>query len=68
MYILRQQDVAVSQMARIMVARKYPKLRVETIPNANHFLHQDAPDATNVLLRNFLESASNYTVKKVLTK
>lgn len=58
MFILGQKDTQISHAVFIMVAKEYPKLRVEVIPNANHFVHQDAPFATNKLIREFLSTKS----------
>ncbi|XP_031628443.1 epoxide hydrolase 3-like [Contarinia nasturtii] len=66
MFILGQRDPYISHAAIIMMANKYQKLRVEVIPDANHFVHQDASNATNKLIRDFLGPASNYEVETVL--
>lgn len=63
MFILGQRDIAISLAACVVMATEYPKLRFEVIPNANHFVHQDAPNATNALIRDFLGPASNYKVE-----
>lgn len=43
----------------------YPKLRTEIVPNANHFVQQDAPKATNAIIRDFLGSSSNYSCESL---
>lgn len=63
MFILGQREIGISHAACIVMANEYPKLRVEVIPDANHFVHQDAPNATNALIRDFLGPASKYTVE-----
>lgn len=63
MFILGQNDAFISHACCIVMANEYPKLRIEVIPGANHFVHQDAPEATNALLHNFLGPALNYTVE-----
>lgn len=54
MFIMGQKDSYISHAACIIMSNEYPKLRVEVIPNSNHFVHQDAPTATNALIREFL--------------
>lgn len=54
MFILGQRDKLISQAACILLTNRFPKLRVEIIPNANHFMHQVAPKATNEMIRHFL--------------
>lgn len=63
MFILGQRDSYISHAAFILMANEYPKLNVEVIPGANHFVHQDASIATNKLIRNFLGPISNYKVE-----
>lgn len=46
------------------MAVEYPKLRVEVIPNANHFVQQDKPEAINSLIREFLGSPAKYAIEK----
>lgn len=66
MFILGQKDAYISHANIILMAKQYPKLRVEVIPGANHFVHQDAPEVTNELLRDFFGPASNYTVETLV--
>lgn len=63
MFVLGQNELYISHESVIAMSNEYPKLRVEIIPGANHFVHQDAPNETNALLRNFLGLASNYKVE-----
>lgn len=65
MFILGQRDAYISLAACIVMANEYPKLTLEVIPNANHFVHQDAPEAINSLIRKFLGSVSNFVVEKL---
>lgn len=54
MFIMGQLESNISHAACIVMSNDYPKLRVEVIQNANHFVHQDAPLTTNALIREFL--------------
>lgn len=65
MFILGDKELYVSPIAITRMSNEYPKLRVEVIPGANHFVHQDAPKQTNALLRDFFGSASNYKVETI---
>lgn len=56
MFILGQKEPFISHAPCIVLSNDYPKLRVEVIPNANHFVQQDAPSATNTLIREFLST------------
>lgn len=63
MYVLGEGEKYISLDSLALTAKQYPKIRVETVPKATHFLQQDAPKATNDLIRNFLGSASNLSVQ-----
>lgn len=63
MFIMGQRDKYISHAACIVMANEYPQLRVEVIPKANHFVHQNAPDTINALIRSFLGPVSNYAEK-----
>lgn len=63
MYVLGQQENYISAASLDLTAKEYPKIRVEVVAGANHFLQQHAPKATNDLIRNFLGPAENYTVQ-----
>lgn len=65
LFILGQRDTYVSHAACIVMATEYPKLEIEVIPNANHFVHQDAPEQINSLIRTFLGSPLNYAIEKL---
>lgn len=54
MFILGGKDPYMSQLSLNATAEAYPKMRVEAIPTAGHFLHQDEPKITNQLIRDFL--------------
>lgn len=65
MFVLGENEEYISLKSLKMAAKRYPKLRVETIPNANHFLQQDHPKDTNELLWNFIGAANNYSVESL---
>lgn len=54
MYILGEHDKYVSKVTLELTAQDYPKVRVVSVPGANHFPHENNPKATNDLLRAFL--------------
>lgn len=54
MFVMGQLDKYISQESVILMSQYYPKLRVEVALNANHFLQQDAPQAVNDIIRDFL--------------
>ncbi|XP_037042909.1 epoxide hydrolase 4-like [Bradysia coprophila] len=54
MFILGGKDPYVSQDSLNATTKQYPKMCVKGIPNAGHFLHQDEPEITNNLIRDFL--------------
>lgn len=60
MFILGGKDPYVSQLSLNATAKEYPEMRVMVIPNAGHFLHQDEPEITNNLIRDFLGPASSW--------
>lgn len=64
MFVLGEHEKYISLKSLQLAAKQYPKMRVETVPNANHFLHQDNPKGTNELLWNFIGPASNYPVER----
>lgn len=63
MYVLGEGEKYISLDSLAMTAKTYPKIRVETVPNATHFLQQDAPKATNALLRDFIGPATGFSVE-----
>lgn len=63
MFVLGEFERYMSKKSLSEMAEKYPKIRVEVVPGASHFLQQDAPKATNDLLRDFLGSAANYPIE-----
>lgn len=65
MFILGENDNAVSPEALQATAKEYPKIRNEVVANANHFVQEHAPKATNALLRDFLGPANRYSVQKL---
>lgn len=66
LYILGQRDRYISHASVIVMANEYPKLKVEVIPNANHFVHQDKPEQINSLIRTFLGTVPNYVVANLV--
>lgn len=58
-----QRDKYISHAACIVMANEYPQLRIEVIPNANHFVHQNASVTANALIRSFLGPVSKYDEK-----
>lgn len=63
LFIMGQRDKYISQASCILMADFYPKLQVEVVPNANHFVQQDAPHQVNKLMKDFLGDASGYAVE-----
>lgn len=63
MFVLGEFEKYISKQSLKAMAETYPKLRVEVVPGAAHFLQQDTPKETNDLLWNFLGSASKYPVE-----
>lgn len=65
MFILGGDDKPVSPEALQATAKEYPKIRIEVVGNANHFVQEHAPRATNALLRDFLGPANTFSVQKL---
>lgn len=65
MYILGQSDRYVSHASVIVMANEYPKMKIEVIPNANHFVHQDKPEQINSLIRTFLGTVPDYVAENL---
>lgn len=59
MYVLGELEKYISFETLELTQTEYPKIRIEVVKGANHFLNQDAPQAVNDLLRDFLGSAAN---------
>lgn len=59
MYVLGNLEKYISKETLKATAKEYPKIRIEVIPDASHFLQQHNPKAINSLLRDFLGSAAN---------
>lgn len=58
MYVLGELEEYISKETLDLTVKEYPKIRVEVVKGANHFLQQHAPQAVNNLLRDFLGSAA----------
>lgn len=58
MYVLGEHEKYISMESLALTAKEYPKIRVEIVPDANHFLQEHKPNAVNELLRDFFESAA----------
>lgn len=63
MFVLGEFEKYISKHSLTAMAETYPKLRVEVVPGASHFLQQDTPKETNDLLWDFLGPASKYQVE-----
>lgn len=55
LYILGEKDIYISRSSGAALQRSFEDLSFEVVPGANHFVQQDAPDATNALMRRFLK-------------
>lgn len=60
MFVLGEFEKYISKASLGLTAEEYPKIRVEMVPGANHFVQQHAPIATNDLLREFFGSAASH--------
>lgn len=58
MYVLGELEKYISMETLEATAKEYPKIRIEVVPGANHFLQQHTPKAVNSLLQDFLGSAA----------
>lgn len=65
MFILGKDDKPVSPEAIQATAKEYPKIRIEVVAGANHFVQEHAPTSTNALLRDFLGPATNFSTKTI---
>lgn len=63
MFMLGDGEKYISQKSLALTLKEYPKIRVEMVPNANHFVQHHNPTATNELMRNFLGPVTNYSVE-----
>lgn len=63
MFMLGQKDRYISHACCITLAKLYPELRVEVVPNVNHFLQQNDPVSVNALMKDFLGPSSNYALE-----
>lgn len=63
LFIYAQDDKYISQESCTVIAKLYPKMHIEIVPNANHFVQQDAPQRVNELIRRFIGDANNYSTE-----
>lgn len=63
MFVLGERDKYISSKSLKLATKIYPKMRVEVIPKARHFLQHHAATATNNLIRDFLGPATDFTVQ-----
>lgn len=56
LFALGENDLYISMATGSQMQKKYKKLQFEIVKGANHFLHQDAANETNKLIRNFLKA------------
>lgn len=63
MFILGQYDRYVSHACCIILANQYKKLKIEVLPNVNHFVQQNNPLKINALIADFLGKSTNYLVE-----
>lgn len=54
LFLLGENDKYISQKTGPQQQLRNGNLRFETVPGANHFVQQDAPEAVNALMRSFL--------------
>lgn len=59
MYVLGEFEKYISFETLDLTRSEYPKIRIEVVPGANHFLQHHTPQAVNDLLRDFLGSAAH---------
>lgn len=65
MFVLGEHDKFISPKSLKLASKIYPKMRIEVVANANHFLQHHAAKATNDLIRDFLGPATDFTVEKI---
>lgn len=63
MFVLGENEKYISAKSLELTRKEYPKMRVEVVPNAAHFLQHQAATATNNLIRDFLGPASNFPIE-----
>lgn len=55
LFILGERDQYISKTSGRHMQKEFQNLRFETVPDANHFVQQNAPEKTNALIRDFLK-------------
>lgn len=63
MFVLGAGDKYISPTSLKLATKIYPKMRVEVIPKASHFLQHHAATATNKLIRDFLGPATDFKIQ-----
>ena len=63
MFVLGERDKYISPKSLQLTAKEYPKMRVEVVPKASHFLQHHAATATNDLIRDFLGPSNEFTIQ-----
>lgn len=63
MFVLGEGDKYISRKSLKLASKIYPKMRIETVAKANHFLQHHSAEATNNLIRDFLGPASDFTIQ-----
>ncbi|XP_031616516.1 epoxide hydrolase 4-like [Contarinia nasturtii] len=66
MFVLGEYERYISMDAIALTAKRYPKIRVEIVKDANHFLQQHQSHAVNELLREFLGSPADCSVEALI--
>lgn len=56
MYVLGEHERYISMESLAITAKEYPKIRVEVVKDANHFVQQHQPHVVNNLIRDFIGS------------
>ena len=64
MYLLGETDAYISRDTGKLLQEALPKLTFKVVANSNHFLQQTAPEAVNILMREFLAKVPELAVKR----
>lgn len=63
MFVLGEREKFISRKSLKLATKIYPKMRVEVVPKASHFLQHHSATATNNLIRDFLGPASDFKIQ-----
>lgn len=63
MFVLGERDKFISMKSLKLASKMYPKMRIEKLPKASHFLQHHAAKATNNLIRDFLGPSTDFTIE-----